>query len=78
MTVWGDDVGITWENADEATKGDFALTRLFWYYRMVQCGGPDGSELDTEVEQEAREAAEWYGPVLAAAAAAAERRGGIQ
>jgi len=56
--------GGNWENADETTKERFALTRLFWFYRMVQCGGSDGSDLDVEVEEQARDAAEWYGPIL--------------
>jgi hypothetical protein len=62
--VWGDAVGVTWENASDDVKEKFALTRLFWFYRMVDCGGPDGSELDTEVAREAKEAAEWFGPIL--------------
>jgi len=68
--VWGDDVGITWDNASDSVKEEFALTRLFWFYRMVQCGGPDGSELDAAVADEAAEAASWLGPILA-------RRAGI-
>lgn len=63
-TVWGDDVGITWENADDSVKAQFAMIRLFWFYRMMACGGPDGSDLDAAVEAEAREAAEWFGPLL--------------
>lgn len=62
--VWGDDAGITWENADDATKESFALVRLFWYFRMVASGGPDGSEMDFEVAEDARVAAEWFGPIL--------------
>ena len=62
--VWGDEVGITWDNADDKVKEEFALVRLFWFYKMVQHRGPDGSELDDEVVEDAREAAEWFGPIL--------------
>ena len=65
MPIWSEDIGITWENADDKVKTDFALVRLFWFYRMVQNGGPDGSELDDEVAEQAREAAAWFGPILA-------------
>lgn len=61
--AWGGDE-ITWENADDFIKEGFAAVRLYWFYRMVACGGPDGSELDDLVAEEAREAAEWYGPRL--------------
>jgi hypothetical protein len=63
-TVWGDDTGVTWENAPEHIKESFALVRLWWFYRMVASGGPDGSEMDAEVADEAREAAEWFGPII--------------
>lgn len=62
------DSGITWESAPDDLREAFALQRLFWFYRMVQCGGPDGSELDDEVAEQAREAAEWFGPILHARA----------
>lgn len=62
--AWGDRTGITWENAPDDVKEDFALVRLFWFYRMVDSGGPDGSDLDNEVTDQAREAAEWFGPIL--------------
>jgi hypothetical protein len=63
--AWGDEVGITWENAIDPIREQFALVRLFWFYRMVACGGPDGTELDTLVAYEAAEAADWLGPILA-------------
>ena len=66
--VWGDDVGVTWLAAPDDVKEGFALVRLFWFFRMVDCGGPDGSELDAEVAREALEAAEWFGPILQARA----------
>jgi hypothetical protein len=69
--VWGDDVNVTWDNASDDVKRKFALDRLFWFFRMVDSGGPDGSELDAEVEHDARVAAEWYGPILRAQAEAA-------
>jgi hypothetical protein len=62
--VWADDEGITWDNASLEIREQFALTRLYWFYRMVACGGPDGSELDDLVADEAREAADWLGPIL--------------
>ncbi len=72
--VWGDDAGVTWENAPEAIKEKFALQRLYWFFRMVDCGGPfEGDDLDAEVADQAREAAEWYGPILEARAKAAGR-----
>ena len=71
-TVWGDDVGATWENVAGPTKAEFALTRLYWFFRMVDCGGPDGSDLDDEVAAQAREAAEWFGPILKERAERAE------
>lgn len=61
---WAETAGITWDNAAPAIKEGFALTRLFWFFRMVDIGGPDGSDLDAEVATEAREAADWYGPIL--------------
>lgn len=64
MTIWGEDRGITWDNAPENIKLSFATVRLFWFFRMTDIGGPDGSELDTEVVDKAREAAEWFGTVL--------------
>jgi len=70
--VWGDDVGVTWDNAPADVKVKFAAVRLFWFFRMIDSGGPDGSELDTLVYDEAREAAEWYGPLVARAAGIAE------
>lgn len=69
--VWGDDAGVTWENSSDEVKEVFALDRLFWFFRMVDCGGPDGSELDAIVFDEARMAANWYGPILKARAEAA-------
>jgi len=69
MTVWGDESGITWENATPEVRESFALTRLYWFYRMVACGGPDGTDLDAEVAEQARVAAEWFGPILEARAA---------
>lgn len=66
--LWGDNAGITWENATDEVKEEFALQRLFWYHRMVMSGGPDGSELDAEVVQQAEEAAEWFWPRLEARA----------
>ena len=62
--MWGEDVNVTWDNAPDKVREGFALTRLYWFYRMVACGGPDGSELDAEVAEEARVAAEWFGPIL--------------
>lgn len=73
--VWGDSVGVTWANADGPIKAEFALARLYWFFRMVDCGGPDGSVLDTEVADQAREAAEWFGPILAERA---DRAGDVQ
>lgn len=69
--AWGETRDVTWDNAPEDVKERFALTRLFWFYRMWATGGPDGSDLDTEVATEAREASEWYGPILKARAAEA-------
>lgn len=68
---WGDRAGVTWENAPDDVKERFALTRLFWFQRMVDGGGPDGSDLDAEVAREAAEAAAWWGPRLEAAAQSA-------
>ena len=68
FSIWAEGVGVTWNNADEEVKEGFALTRLYWFYRMVQNGGPDGTELDAEVEEQAREAAEWFKPILYARA----------
>lgn len=62
--VWGDNVGVTWNNAPPDIKEKFALVRLFWFFRMVDSGGPDGSDLDAEVTDQAREAAEWFRPIL--------------
>jgi hypothetical protein len=70
---WGEDMGVSWDNASDALKERFALTRLFWFYRMVVTGGPDGSDLDTAVSDEAREAAEWWGPRLEEMAERAQR-----
>lgn len=66
--VWGQTVGVTWENATAEQREAFASARLYWYFRMRENGGPDGSDLDTEVVQQAREAAEWFGPILEARA----------
>lgn len=74
QAAWGDEVGITWENADDATKEKFAAVRLYWFFRMVAHGGPDGSDLDALVADEASEAAEWLGPILESRA----RRAGWQ
>jgi hypothetical protein len=64
VSAWGDDTGITWETATNSQREAFALVRLYWYYRMRATGGPDGSELDDEVAEQAAEAAEWFGPIL--------------
>ena len=64
QAVWGDEVGVTWENADDATKEKFAAVRLYWFFRMVDSGGPDGTDLDSLVHDEAREAAAFLGPIL--------------
>lgn len=64
MSAWGDDIGITWETATNDQREAFALVRLYWYYQMQLHGGPDGSELDDEVCDQAHEAAEWFGPIL--------------
>lgn len=61
---WAEDEGITWDTASDEIREQFALVRLFWFYRMVASGGPDGSELDADVADEARIAADWLGPVL--------------
>jgi hypothetical protein len=71
VTVWADESGLTWDSATDEIKEQFALVRLFWFFRMMDCGGPDGSDLDAEVEREAREAAKWFGPILQARAEAA-------
>jgi hypothetical protein len=63
-TIWGESHDVTWDNAPENIKESFALVRLFWFFRMIDSGGPDGSELDALVADEAREAAEWLGPIL--------------
>lgn len=63
-TRWGEKVGVTWDSATDAQRESFALVRLFWYFRMRDMGGPDGSDLDDLVEAEAREAAEWFWPIL--------------
>jgi hypothetical protein len=62
--AWGDDTGTTWANATDEIREQFALVRLYWYYRMRETGGPDGSELDDLVADEAAEAAEWFRPIL--------------
>lgn len=62
--IWGESQGVTWDNAPEKIKESFAAVRLFWFFRMVDSGGPDGSELDALVADEAREAAEWLSPIL--------------
>ena len=62
--VWAESVGLTWQNATEEQRESFALVRLFWFFRMIDSGGPDGTELDATVADEAREAAEWLGPIL--------------
>jgi hypothetical protein len=64
MTVWGESHGVTWDNAPEKTKESFATVRLFWFFRMIDSGGPDGTELDAQVADEAREAAEWFSSIL--------------
>lgn len=64
-TAWGDSLGITWATASPTLKESFALTRLFWFFRMIDSGGPDpADDLDQLVYAEAKEAAEWYGPIL--------------
>lgn len=69
--VWGEDSGVTWENATDEQREAFTLVRLFWFYRMVASGGPDDSELDGLVAVDANEAALWFGPILEARARAA-------
>lgn len=61
---WGDDVGVTWETVREEQREAFALVRLYWFFCMVESGGPDGSDLDGLIYDEAREAAAWFGPIL--------------
>ena len=68
---WGADHGITWENADTDTKKDFALQRLFWFYRFVTTSLVNHSGnvviedgLDQEVWDQAHDAADWIGPLL--------------
>ena len=39
--------------------GDECLRRLYWFFQMVDSGGPDGTELDTLVYDEATAAALW-------------------
>jgi hypothetical protein len=41
---------------------DEAIERLYWFYKMVDSGGPDGSELDLCVYDEAREAIDYLDP----------------
>jgi hypothetical protein len=74
-SVWGDDVGVNWQNATDAQRERFALTRLYWFFMMVNHGGPDGSELDDLVAEEAKEAADWYWPRLEAMAGEASGTG---
>ncbi len=62
--VWGESIGLTWDNASDEIKEEFALVRLFWFFRMIDCGGPDGSDLDQAVADEAHQASEWFGPIL--------------
>jgi hypothetical protein len=69
--IWGAPAGVTWDNAEGRVKESFAMVRLFWFYRMTVNGGPDGTELDALVADEAKEAADWLGPVLKARAEAA-------
>jgi hypothetical protein len=76
-SVWGDDCGVTWENATEQQKEAFALQRLFWFFRMTDCGGPDGSELDAEVYELAREAVDWFGPLFHERAESASAEEGL-
>ena len=69
MVVWGDDVGVTWTNASQTQKEQFALQRLFWFFRMSEMQRGDRiiifeDELDKEVYDQAKEAAEWYGSFL--------------
>lgn len=73
VAAWGDDAGITWENATPEVREGFALQRLYWFYRLTVLGGPDGTPLDAEVVRQAREAAEWFGPILRERAEAAGR-----
>lgn len=75
MSAWSENTGVTWENADDTIKESFALQRLFWFFRMEagdlaleQYGDP----LDQEVFAQAKEAAEWFGPIFAARAEQAE------
>jgi hypothetical protein len=43
-----------------AASKDFALYRLYWFYKMVESGGPDGTDLDIAVSLDAAAAAKWY------------------
>lgn len=49
--VWGSYVERLRNLEDDAKK-------LAWFYKMIASGGPDHSDLDALVEEEAREAAE--------------------
>lgn len=62
--IWGEAAGVTWTNAPDDIKEAFAMVRLYWFFRMVDTGGPDGSDLDQQVGDEAREAADWFAPIL--------------
>jgi hypothetical protein len=44
---------------------EWAMEMLYWFYRMVVTGGPDGSELDRAVRLDADKAASWYERLIA-------------
>lgn len=47
------------EHVRPTTCAEQATRRLYWFFHMVNSGGPDGSELDTLTWHEARDAAAW-------------------
>lgn len=74
VVEWGDNASINWDNADDATKEKFALTRLYWFFKLATYKGnqvPIADELDRAVFNEAKQAAEWFSPILHARAEAA-------
>lgn len=44
----------------EPMNEDVALANLYWFYKMVVAGGPDGSDLDEAVRQDAERTAQWW------------------
>ena len=70
MTVWAEDMGVTWDTASDDIKEKFALQRLFWFFRMMTFEKTPmlSDELDREVFDQAKEAAEWFGPIFRALA----------